>query len=98
MAGIRLDPSPVFLDRWFGLEQEDAVAVLRTLRRVTSLTWQQLYGDPGLRWEAIRSVRTGSGQRLYTFRVTRKIRIVGVREGDILRLISLHPDHDSAYQ
>jgi len=31
-------------------------------------------------------------------RVTQKCRIVVKREGNILRFISLHPDHDSAYK
>jgi hypothetical protein len=79
------------------LERPEALAVLATLRRIRQLDWNQLYRDRGLRWEAILS-RTGpAGQRLYSLRVTRRVRAVGYRDGDFLRLPSLHPDHDSAY-
>lgn len=32
----------------------------------------------------------------YSFRLSRKARGVGYRDDDFLRVVSLHPDHDSA--
>ncbi|MGA2326752.1 MAG: hypothetical protein ABSH05_10760 [Bryobacteraceae bacterium] len=98
MDRILLDlNNPVFQETWFALERAEALAVLATLRKIRQMDWKQLYLDRGLRWEAILS-RTGpAGQRLYSLRVTRRVRAVGYRDGDFLRFLSLHPDHDSAY-
>ena len=71
--------------------------VLATLRKIHHMDWDQLHRNRGLRWEAILS-RTGpAGQRIYSLRVTGKLRAVAYREGNFLRLLSLHPDSDSAY-
>ncbi len=71
--------------------------MLVALRKLRRLSWVQLYADTGLKWEAVTS-RTGpGGRREYTLRITWKIRAVGYREGETLRLLSLHLDHDSAY-
>lgn len=99
MAAVRLDlNSPEFQDDLFSLQAPEILAVISMLRRLSQLEWNQVYRDRGLRWEAITS-RTGpKGHRLYSLRVTVKMRAVGYREGDYLRLLSLHPDHDSAYE
>jgi len=34
---------------------------------------------------------------VYSLRLSQKVRAIAYRDGDFLRLISLHPDHDSAY-
>ena len=53
--------------------------------------------DRGVKWEVILS-RTGpDGGRLYSFRIGEGFRGVGYRHDDWLRILSLHPDHDSAY-
>jgi hypothetical protein len=99
MARILLDlNNPVFQETWFKLDREGALAVLATLRKIQRMEWSQFYQDRGLRWEAILS-RTGpAGQRIYSLRITRSVRAVAFREGDFLRFLSLHPDHDSAYR
>ncbi|EFK09743.1 hydrolase, alpha/beta hydrolase fold family protein [delta proteobacterium NaphS2] len=61
------------------------------------MTWEELYMDAGLKWEAILSKKGPNGKRLYTFRIGKGFRDVGYRHGSWLRLLSLHPDHDSAY-
>jgi hypothetical protein len=98
MAEILLDlNSPVFQESLLSLEREEALAVLATLRKIRQMEWDQLHRNRGLRWEAILS-RTGpGGRRIYSLRVSSKIRAVAYRDGDFLRLLSLHPDHDSAY-
>lgn len=98
MAQVRLDlNSPAFLETWFSLPAPEAIRVLETLRKIGRLSWDQLYSDGGLRWEAIGSRSGPNKVRLYSLRITQKFRAVAYREGDWLRLLSLHPDHDSAY-
>jgi hypothetical protein len=82
--------NPVFQDNWFSLGGSEALAVLATLRKIRQLDWEQLYRDPGLRWEAILS-RSGPGkERLYSLRITRRVRAVAYRDGHFLRFLSLH--------
>jgi hypothetical protein len=99
MARVVLDlNNPAFQEAWFALEREEALAVLATLRKIGQMDWQQLYSDRGLRWEAILSRPGPGGARIYSLRVTRRVRAVAYRERDFLRLLSLHADHDSAYK
>lgn len=95
---VRLDlNNEVFQRNLFALQSVQQRAVLNTLRKLSTMTWQQVYTDRGLRWEAILS-RTGPhGLRLYSLRIGKGFRAVAVREGEWLRLLTLHPDHDSAY-
>jgi hypothetical protein len=87
-----------FLKDWFALGRDEAWVVLKTIQKIQQLEWNQVYRDPGLRWEAIMS-RTGpEGQRLYSLRLSQRARAVVCRAGDFMRFLSLHPDHDSAYQ
>ena len=96
---IRLDlNSPVFQRQLFNLAQNDQRSILNTLRKLTAMTWPQIYSDNGLKWELILSQKGPGDNRLYTFRISRGFRGVGYRDGLWLRLLSLHPDHDSAYQ
>jgi hypothetical protein len=62
------------------------------------MEWEQLYRDRGLHWEALLSRKGPAGQRIYSLRITLRVRAVAFREGDFLRLLSIHPDHESAYQ
>jgi len=99
MARVVLDlNNPVFQESWFALEREDTLAVLATLKKLRQLEWDQLYRERGLRWGAILSRSGPAGRRLYSLRVTRRVRAVAYRDGDFLRLLSLHADHDSAYE
>jgi len=99
MAQILLDLNAAsFQHDWFTMERDDAQAVLETLRKLRTLDWNQLYSDRGLRWELVESRLGLQDQRLYSLRVTRKARAVGYRDGNVLRMVSLHPDHDSAYK
>jgi hypothetical protein len=99
MARVLVDlNNPVFQEVWFALGREEAFAVLATLRKIHQLEWDQLYRDRGLRWEAILSRRGPGGQRIYSLRLTERMRAVAYRDGNFLRFLSLHPDHDSAYE
>lgn len=87
----------VFQQTLFSLPHGDQIRVLQTLRKLAQLTWNEIYRDTGLKWEAISSGKGPHGGRLYTFRISRSFRGVAYREDAWLRVLSLHPDHDSAY-
>lgn len=87
-----------FQQKLFTLTKEQQRSVLVTLKKISEMTWDQVYRDVGMNWEAIYSRRGPEGQRLYSLRIGKGFRAVGYREGDWLRLASLHPDHDSAYK
>ena len=92
---VRLDlNNPVFQRNLFEEQQRSALV---TLKKLAEMTWDQVYRNPALRWELIVS-RTGrSGERIYSVRMGKGFRAVVCRDGDWLRFLSLHPDHDSAY-
>lgn len=97
MVNIRIDINDVeFQENLFSLEKNEQVALLRTLKKISELTWEKLYSDNGLKWEKITSKKTAD--QIYSFRFSKKYRAVGTREGVFLRLLSLHVDHDSAYR
>lgn len=95
---IRLDlNSPEFQDVFFRLGAAELKQVVASLRRPRELDWNTLDRRTGFRWEAIEQLKAPNGAKLYSLRLSQRIRAVGFREGDFLRLISLHPGHDSAY-
>ena len=84
---------PGFQKDLFGLQKEEAFKVFSTLQKLKRMTWQQVYKDKGLNWEAIS--RTGpNGRNLYTIRASKKIRAVVYREDNFMVFLSLHSDHD----
>ena len=88
----------MFQDQWFALEKEDRFAVLNCCVKLASMDWNAVYRDKGLRWELIHS-RSGQGnERLYSMRITKKLRAVVRRYSVFLEFLTLHPDHYSAYQ
>ena len=96
---VRLDlNNPVFQRRLFNLSKNEQRNILNTLRKLSNMAWQQVYVDYGLKWEAILSQKGPGGKKLYSFRIGKGFRGVAYRDGLWLRLLSLHPDHDSAYQ
>lgn len=99
MNEVKIDMNnPVFQQGFFELEKTEQTALIKTLKKICKLTWSELYSDIGLKWEAILSKQTKSGERIYSFRFSRKYRATAFRQGDFLRLLSLHVDHDSAYR
>ena len=98
-SGVRLDlNSAAFQDVLFRLEAAELKQVVASLRRLRGLDWNSVYRHPGLQWEALDHIKTPNGAKAYSIRLSQKIRAIGYRDGDFLRLISLHPDHDSAYK
>ncbi|WP_218163258.1 hypothetical protein [Desulfovibrio desulfuricans] len=96
---IRLDlNNPVFQDALFALQKEERLAVLDTLKKLRQLHWPQLYADKGLRWEKIASIKPPEGiSALYSLRITRSCRATAFRDGDFLRFLTIHSDHDATY-
>jgi hypothetical protein len=83
-----------FQKDWFSLEKSDQLAVLKTLRKLLPLSWDQVYKDSGLKWELAREVQS---ERFYSIRITQKCRALVRHNNDFVVFVSLHPDHDSAY-
>jgi hypothetical protein len=95
---VRLDlNNSEFQDGFFSLEVAELKQVVTSLRRLRGMEWDLVYSYPGLNWEAVDHIRTPTGAKAYSIRLSRRVRAIGYRDGDFLRLISLHPDHDSAY-
>ena len=95
---IRLDlNSPEFQDVFFRLQGDDLKQVVTGLGRLRSMDWNALYAHNGFRWEALEYLKIGGGAKVYSLRLSQRIRAVGLRDGNFLRLMSLHPDHDSTY-
>ena len=96
---VRLDlNSPEFQDVFFRLELSELKQVVGSLRRLRELDWNILSRDSGFNWEAVRHIRTPNGATAHSLRLSVKIRAITYRHGDFLRIVSLHPDHDSAYE
>ena len=96
---IRLDlNSPEFQEVFFRLEADALKQVVASLRRLRDLDWNSLYRHKGFRWEAIEHLKAANGAKVSSLRLSQRIRAVAFRDGDFLRLVSLHPDHDSAYE
>lgn len=95
---VKLDlNNPQFQAEWFALQKEDFLATRKTFRKLSKMTWDQVYRDQGLKWEKIQSVKTKKGRELYTIRLSEKHRAVIYRAREFMIFVSLHPDHDSAY-
>lgn len=96
---VRLDlNSPEFQEVLFSLQPDDLKQVISALRRLCQLDWATLYRHGGFQWEAIAHLKAPNGATVYSLRVSQRIRALAFREGKFLRFVSLHPDHDSAYE
>src|SRR2546423_1394439 len=87
-----------FQANWFTLKKEDRAAVLQACAKLSAMEWNDVYKDNGLNCEMIKSRTSPDGSRIYSIRVSRKFRAAVLPRGKALSFISLHPDHDSAYQ
>lgn len=88
----------VFQEDLLSLPKDAAIRILATLRKVKQIGWTEVYKDKGLRWELVQSKTGPHGQRLYTIRVNQGFRALVCREGQYMRFLSLHTDHDRAYK
>ena len=89
---VRLDlNNPVFQRQLFALEKAQQNSVLATFRKLSGMTWRQVYQDRGLKWELIYSRIGPHGGRLYSLRIGKGFRAVAYRDGVWMRILSLHP-------
>ncbi|MEO8179813.1 MAG: hypothetical protein ABI895_13355 [Deltaproteobacteria bacterium] len=91
--------SPEFLEVFLRLESVQLNQVAASLGRILKLTGSNVYTSKGLHWEAINHLTAPDGKsNVYSVRLSQKIRGLAFRDGPYMRFISLHPDHDSAYE
>jgi hypothetical protein len=97
---VRLDLNcPEFLETFLRLDNAELAQVAASLDRIRKLDWFNVYASKGLDWEAIEHLRSPDGKSaVYSVRLSQKIRALAFREGQFMRFISLHQDHDSAYE
>lgn len=85
------------------LKMEEIEEVERAIEKIQQMTWDQIYRTSsktqkrGLNWEPIPGQQTGAGKAIASIRISGKFRARVCRDGKFMRFISLHPDHDSAY-
>jgi hypothetical protein len=95
---IRLDlNNPEFQEVLFRLEATELKQVIASLRRLRELEWSALYRHKGFPWEAIEHLTAPNDSKVHSLRLSQKIHALAFRDGEFLRFVSLHPDHDSAY-
>ena len=96
---IRLDLNrPEYQDVFFRLAVTELKQVVASLGRLRALEWNTLYRHTGFQWEHIEHLKGPGGAKGYSLRLSQRIRAIAYREGEFLRLVSLHPDRDSAYE
>jgi hypothetical protein len=88
--------APISIPVFFRLEVAELKQVVASLRRLRGIDWTGLDRHTGFRWEAIEHLKAPNGARVNSLRLSQKVRAVAYRDGNFLRLICLHPDHDSA--
>ena len=96
---MRLDLNfPPFQRELFSLGKAELSVFIRTAKKISNMDLQQVQQSSGLNLEKIRNINSPAGKVLYSIRMSRSFRAVVTIEGEFIRFVSLHPDHDSAYQ
>ncbi|HEX4965964.1 MAG TPA: hypothetical protein VF173_34460 [Thermoanaerobaculia bacterium] len=90
--------SEEFQKTFLALETAELKQVAATLSRLRGMDWNTVYSHSGLNWEAVVLFKAPNGSKAYSLRLSQKIRALAYRDGDLLRFMSLHTDHDSAYK
>lgn len=83
---------PEFQSELFDLDVSEVKKILKTLKKLNGLTWNEVFRDGGLNWEEVKSL---PGH--YTIRLSQSYRAVATREGAWMQFVALHQDHDGAY-
>jgi len=96
---LKLDLNfPDFQKDLFKLEKKEFYALIKTLQTLSRMDFNQIRQSSGLNLERIKTMRTRKENTIYSLRITRSFRATLTIEGNYLRFISLHTDHDSAYK
>lgn len=94
---------PRLIDELSNLELTELNQIEASIEKIKKMTWEQIYKTSsrsqkrGLNWEPIEGQKTKSGKTIASIRISQKFRARVCRDGKHMRFISLHPDHDSAY-
>lgn len=96
---VKLDLSnPVFQKQLSAFDKSERDRIRATCEKLIQLTWNQVYRDPGLKWEKITSIHPPAGiDALYSLRITRSRRATAFRSGDFIRFLTIERDHDAPY-
>ncbi len=98
-GNVRLDlNNPTFLDELLSLDKTELWRIARALKKIRGMEWDSFTRLKGVHWEQIAHVTAPNGEPAHSFRLSQKYRALAYRDGDFLRLLSLHLDHDSAYE
>jgi hypothetical protein len=89
---------PVFQDDLFSLDKSELARVVKALKKIRSMDWDTFVRHRGSRWEEIGHIVAPNGHPAHSFRLSQRYRALAYRDGDHLRVLSLHLDHDSAYE
>ena len=89
--------NPHFQEDLFSLEEADVNRIFVNVRKLRGLSWSEVYRDRVLRRELIQSERGPGGARLYSLCLGDKFRAIVNRDGNFLRFLTPHPDHDPTY-
>ena len=97
---VKLDLSnEVFQKQLLAFDKTERNRIRATCEKLAKLTWDQVYKDPGLKWEKITSVRPPAGiDAIYSLRITRSRRATAYRVGDFVRFLTIERDHDATYK
>jgi hypothetical protein len=93
-----------FLDELDAMDDLVIDAVLNSAIKIQKMTWAQLYQTSsatekrGVNYELINGQLTADGKPIHSIRISEKIRARVVREGALMKFLSIHPDHDGAYK
>jgi hypothetical protein len=89
--------NPVFFNDFLSLDQGELARVVKALKKIRAMDWDTFVRHRGSRWEEIGHIVAPHGKSAHSLRLSQKYRALAYRDGDYLRVLSLHLDHDSAY-
>jgi len=91
--------NPHFQEQLFALDVDEVVDVFSAFKKLTKVDWPTLHTHKGFHWEdAGHLVAAPNGSTIKSIRITQKVRALAYRDGNFMRFLSLHFDHDGAYR
>ena len=90
---VQLDLNhPDFQGKLFVLDILEVKKLFKTFKKLSGMTWCEVFQNHGLKWEALKSIPDK-----FSIRLSQSYRAIVVRDGVFMRFQSLHQDHDGAY-
>jgi hypothetical protein len=96
---VQLDlNAPKFQQNLLNLPKADRHSAMETLKKLSQMSWNQVYRDNGLKWEKIATMAPPPGApAVYSLRITQSRRATACRDGNAIKFLSIAPDHDATY-